>query len=278
MSSTLDDRAATRLEDLFRALHRDAAAMAGPEGLLHEDLARLALSRAPHLPPSVARAATDPANRLDEFLLVEQAGASRAWKAWDQLLGRWVAVKFVDGPAARPDLPVLPGLVLPIRAGECAGRHYLVLPWIEGGTLDRVRLQPRAALEALRTAALAIHALHRHGLGHGAIRPGNLMIDRHGAAIVLNASLATADVAADVAALGATLRELDPHADAAILRMATHADPSRRYRSAADFAADLDRALAGRSPLAPRPLPWRPILAAAAALAVALLALWLLRR
>ena len=277
MSTTLDDRAATRLEDLFRALHRDAAAMAGPEGLLHEDLARLSLSRASHFPPAVARAATDPANRLDEFLLVQQSGASRAWKAWDQLLGRWVAVKFVDGAAALPDLPALPGLALPLRAGECAGRHYLVLPWIEGGTLDRVRLQPRATLEALRAASLALHALHQRGLGHGAIRPDNLMIDRRGATIVLNASLAPADVPADVAALGSTLRALDPHADAAILRKATHPDPSRRYLSAADFADDLGRALEGRPVLAPRSFPWLAAVLAVVAIS-ALTALWLLRR
>jgi serine/threonine-protein kinase len=176
------------------------------EAMGREDFERRAAPSAAELPPAVAEAARLPGRALGpDFVLLDllgQGGAGQVWKAWDRRLARFVAVKLPAVPlhtrvvrerfhrealaSARVDHP---NIVPIFQTGEHEGRPYLVMPFIEGQTLDRVELPLARALEVVQTAALAVAHAHDKGLVHRDLKPGNLMIDTAGRVLVLDFGL-----------------------------------------------------------------------------------------
>ncbi|HET8628074.1 MAG TPA: serine/threonine-protein kinase, partial [Thermomicrobiales bacterium] len=74
--------------------------------------------------------------------------------------------------------------ILPVwDYGEQAGVPYLVLPYLDGGTLgDRLRrgpLLPATALGYLRQLAEALDYAHARGFVHRDVKPANLLFDAH---------------------------------------------------------------------------------------------------
>jgi serine/threonine-protein kinase len=165
--------------------------------------------------------------------------------------------------------------------GEVDGRPYLSMDLIDGPTLasERERLagDPRAVAALLAKVARAVDHAHRRGVLHRDLKPGNVLLDEDGEPHITDFGLARpvdappsddptggtigymspeqADpkrdetVQSDVYALGAMLLTLLPGSDAdlaAVGRKATAEQPNARHGSAEDFAADLDRWLAGR--------------------------------
>jgi serine/threonine-protein kinase len=158
------------------------------------------------LPPEVQAALGEPGRRLAEFVLVSRlgrGGLGEVWKAWDTRLGRWVAVKL---PNAKPDDEAAakrftrealaaarlshPNIVSIHRVAEEDGRAFIVMQYVEGRTLNGLRLSLREALEAMRTVALAVHYAHEQGVIHRDIKPGNIMVAADGRAFVLDFGLA----------------------------------------------------------------------------------------
>jgi serine/threonine-protein kinase len=148
------------------------------------------------VPPEVADRLGDPARQWAEFVLVTplgRGGAGDVWKAWDRQLGRWVALKIlrevaVSGTALerfRREVQAAARLshpnVVPIhRVGEERGRPYVVMPFVEGRTLEEARLPLEEALRAIRAAALAVQHAHDRGVVHRDLKPGNMMVDGRG--------------------------------------------------------------------------------------------------
>lgn len=88
------------------------------------------------------------------------------------------------------------------------GRPYFVMDFVDGGSLDDVRKQRVAPVEALRLcaeAARALQVLHEHHIIHRDVTPGNLLLsgESAGARRVLIADLGVAKSMADDA--GATM-------------------------------------------------------------------------
>lgn len=82
-----------------------------------------------------------------------------------------------------------PGVVRLLDRGTTDGIPFLVLEWLEGGTLreliqSRRRLPLRQALEILEQLAGALAAFHREGLPHGDIRGENVVLEGRGAVLV----------------------------------------------------------------------------------------------
>jgi serine/threonine protein kinase len=130
------------------------------------------------------------------------------YKARDTALGRYVALKFLhpqtireSGALARfrrearaasalnhPAVCTLYGL------GECEGRPFLVLEWVEGQTF-RALAGPHSDLAQLLPmvwqVATALRAAHAVGIVHSDIKPENLMVRPDGFVKVLDFGLAS---------------------------------------------------------------------------------------
>jgi hypothetical protein len=115
-------------------------------------------------------------------------------KAWDRKLGRWVRLE--------PGIPLPPHahLLPPLRAFTHDGRSYCVSPWADAA--DWSRLSGRRKLEAIRDAALALHAAHERGLFHGRIDASSILV---GDAVWLKGFTGTGSAAEDVDALQSLL-------------------------------------------------------------------------
>jgi serine/threonine-protein kinase len=86
-------------------------------------------------------------------------------------------------------------LVPILEAGEAAGRQYLAVSYVAGGSLDdrlqRERLLPREDLLSLAAdVAAGLDALHREGLVHRDVKPSNIMLEEDRTAALTDFGLA----------------------------------------------------------------------------------------
>ncbi|TDD35164.1 hypothetical protein E1287_14715 [Actinomadura sp. KC06] len=118
------------------------------------------------------------------------------WRAWDELLGRPVAVKLL--PSAHTDLrrafqeavnraaglshPALEMVYDGDQARDASGRlvSYVVTEFLDGETLaERLRHRPLSVPETIGVCAriaAALDAAHRAGVAHGDLNPGKVML------------------------------------------------------------------------------------------------------
>ena len=77
-----------------------------------------------------------------------------------------------------------PNIVQIHEVGDSAGVYYLVLEYVEGGSLDRqlagTPQEPRAAARVIETLARAVHHAHRRGILHRDLKPANVLLDAQG--------------------------------------------------------------------------------------------------
>ena len=118
------------------------------------------------------------------------------YHAIDDLLGRAVAVKVLAEPYAQDPsvrerftrealsaarLSGRPNVVTIFDVGESAGRPFIVMEYLGGGSLeDRVRsggIPLGQSLEWLEQAAVALDAAHAEGVVHRDVKPANLLLD-----------------------------------------------------------------------------------------------------
>ena len=126
-----------------------------------------------------------------EFL--GEGGMGRIFKAFDPVLKREVALKFLarDEPdkilrfvleaqhQAKVDHP---NICKVFEVGEWKGQSYIAMQLIRGKTLAQARgeLSLEEKVGVMQVVAEAIHAAHRQGLIHRDLKPGNIMVARDG--------------------------------------------------------------------------------------------------
>jgi len=125
-----------------------------------------------------------------KFVCVRKLGAGgmgEVWKAWDRVLRRWVAVKFlltggpdeiarfereaqVAGRLAHPHIAAV------YETGEANGRHFIAMQFVEGTALKEARGDRAMLVRLAADAARALSFAHERGVVHRDVKPENLMV------------------------------------------------------------------------------------------------------
>jgi len=129
---------------------------------------------------------------------VGRGGMAIVFKALDLADGKTVAIKILAPQLAvaenfqqrfRREAKVLreldhPNIVPVLDFGEANGLVYLVMPFMEVGTLtDRMmsgKLQVQEAASILEQVASALQYAHESGIIHRDVKPGNILLDEDG--------------------------------------------------------------------------------------------------
>jgi tetratricopeptide (TPR) repeat protein len=142
--------------------------------------------------------------RFGKFLLTQELGAGAVgvvWRATDSALGRQVAIKVLNRQGGHTRERFMreaklaaslshPGIVAVHEVGEHEGTPYIVMQLVEGRTLERTRLAPRQALEAMIQIAEAVGYAHSLGVIHRDLKPQNILTDGKGRYYVADFGLA----------------------------------------------------------------------------------------
>lgn len=129
--------------------------------------------------------------RLELKGFLGEGGMGQVHRAWDQVLERPVAVKFLRGTDPQEAERLLlearlqarvdhPHVVKVHEVGTLDGRPCIVLQLVEGHSLAELApsLALAAKVELLRQVAEGLHAAHRQGLLHRDIKPGNVLVEQ----------------------------------------------------------------------------------------------------
>jgi len=126
--------------------------------------------------------------------VIGRGGMGVVFRAEDPRVKRGVALKvLLDARSADPQYRVRfqaeaeaaarlrhPKIVQLLEVGEQAGRPYLVLEYVAGGSLaDHLAARPqppRASAELLAALAAAIEHAHQHGVVHRDLKPSNILL------------------------------------------------------------------------------------------------------
>jgi hypothetical protein len=150
---------------------------------------------------------------LGGYKIVEKLGAGGmavVYKGYQESLGRYVAVKVLHEDLAgnqefinrfRREALAVAGLSHPnvlhvYDAGHDRGRHYIVMDYVDGGSLkDLLENGPVSVEQAVGIAsqmADALDAAHRRGLVHRDVKPGNILLSRDGHPVLTDFGIAKA--------------------------------------------------------------------------------------
>ncbi|MEA2369392.1 MAG: eukaryotic-like serine/threonine-protein kinase [Thermoleophilaceae bacterium] len=165
------------------------------------------------------------------FRLEEQIGSggmSTVYRAFDETLERWVAIKLMH--RALSDDPLQherfrrearavarlshPHVVTVIDAGEDDGHPYIVFEYVEGETL-KARIKHSGGLPVVEAVAYAIEiaralaAAHSERLVHRDVKPQNVLVDLEGRAKVTDFGIARALDDGSLTATGRVLGTTD---------------------------------------------------------------------
>ncbi|HMF17151.1 MAG TPA: serine/threonine-protein kinase, partial [Gemmataceae bacterium] len=149
---------------------------------------------------------------LGRYELLEklgQGGMGSVFLARDTKLDRRVAIKFLAEPSAADPAAVArfqrearalaqlshPGIVQAYDSEAAAGKHFLVMEYVEGTSLavllqENGSLPPARAADYIHQAARALGHAHGKGLVHRDLKPSNLLLTPAGQVKLLDLGLA----------------------------------------------------------------------------------------
>ena len=147
---------------------------------------------------------------LDEVRrLLGQGGMGAVYLAADRALDRMVAIKML--PPQLSDEPEIvarfqrearalaklrhPNLMHIYTVGEHEGRPYFAMEYVKGSTLSALiaragRVPPPQVAHVAAEVLSALDKVHQAGMVHRDVKPGNIMIDEDGRAILMDFGLA----------------------------------------------------------------------------------------
>lgn len=167
-----------------------------------------AAEAAPTAAPDRFAALPAPFGRYELRRRLGAGGMGAVFLAYDHELQREVALKVPRFEDGRPELVERfyrearaaaqlrhPGVCPVHDVGQIGGVHFLTMSYIDGSTLAEVLQQhgplpTEQAARCVRDVARAVQSAHDRGLIHRDLKPGNVMIDRTGQAVVMDFGLA----------------------------------------------------------------------------------------
>ncbi|MFI7195135.1 protein kinase [Nocardia nova] len=137
---------------------------------------------------------------FDNAHIIGQGGFGVVYRCRETALGRTVAVKVLTSPPdagqenrqrfqreqrAMGNLPEHPNIVRILRIGVVEGFPFLVMPFYPQGSLEeRIRrsgpLTAEAALSMVTRLSGALETIHRAGILHRDVKPGNILLTDYG--------------------------------------------------------------------------------------------------
>lgn len=141
--------------------------------------------------------------RLDAILA--EGGFAQVWKGTDLELKRVVAIKIPKpsrlesaesfiAEAQRVARLKHPGVVPVFDVGRDGAVCFIVSEFVEGGSLKSILATSRpaenAAIQWVCEIAEALHHAHEQGVIHRDVKPANILIDRHGRAMLADFGIA----------------------------------------------------------------------------------------
>ena len=159
------------------------------------------------------------ANQIGEYQLLEklgEGGMGTVYKARHGTMRRVVALKVLSRKLAESPEAVQrfqtevmaaarlmhPNIVTAFDAGQCNGRPFLVMEYVDGRNLSELLKQRgplplRSAVDCILQAAKGLQYAHQQGVIHRDIKPSNLLVDRRGTVKILDMGLARIGGAAE---------------------------------------------------------------------------------
>ncbi len=125
----------------------------------------------------------DKIGNYEIIALIGEGGMGEVYKAWDPNLNRFVAIKVSKLPFDERFQREAKALGAVNHPNVCtlyeAGPNYLVMEFIEGVAL-KGPLPLAKAVEYAGQMLDGLDAPHRKGFTHRDLKPGNVMVTRHG--------------------------------------------------------------------------------------------------
>jgi predicted Ser/Thr protein kinase len=163
-------------------------------------------------------------DRIGHYRIVAELGRGGmgvVYKAHEESLNRFVAIKVLGEHLAEDEIQIErflrearsaaslnhPNIVQIYAVSEEAGRHYFVMEYVSGRSLQQI-LKSSGPLDPLQVARIAVQtasglqAAHERGIIHRDIKPANLLIDERG--LVKIADFGLALMASGISRLTAT--------------------------------------------------------------------------
>ena len=162
--------------------------------------------------------------RYEILARIGGGGMALVYKAYDTVLQRHVAVKVLRDQFVHDEEFIQrfrrearsaaslshPNVVSIYDVGQDGDIHYIVMEYIEGGTLndiikERAPLQPEEATGIAAQICDALSHAHQNGIIHRDIKPHNILINRNGRIKVTDFGIARAVTSSDITQTGAVL-------------------------------------------------------------------------
>ncbi len=132
-----------------------------------------------------------PKSKFEILELLGSGNMGEVYKAYEPMLQRHVALKFLKGddPAelsqflreARAQAKIDHEHICSVyEVGELQGKYYIAMQYIQGKTLQEAahEMVLEQKIMALKQAAEAVHAAHEIGLIHRDIKPSNILVEK----------------------------------------------------------------------------------------------------